>query len=130
MGAGNKRLRAARAALKELYDRLPALECKGLCQASCGPIDLCVGPAERAVAGGMTLSRATEVPIACPMLTVDGKCSVYDKRPYICRAWGVIDHPDMRCPWGCRPRRYLTQEEGLEMLRRLQEIEDRYESQD
>jgi hypothetical protein len=36
----------------------------------------------------------------CPALK-DGRCSVYDVRPTLCRLWGVVE--DMPCPWGCVP---------------------------
>jgi len=126
LGASNKKLRAARAAIRALYASLPSVPCKGLCQASCGPIDACVGPVEREMAGGLDLAVMEWPPAACPMLTEDGKCSKYENRPYICRAWGAIDHPDMTCPWGCRPSRMLTEKEGLDHLRKLMEIEARY----
>lgn len=55
-----------------------------------------------------------ERPLRCPLLTEDGRCSAYQVRPLVCRQWGVGE--DMKCPWGCEPERYLTEEETAEML--------------
>lgn len=126
MSQATKKLRAAKSALRELYAKLPHVPCKGLCQKSCGPIEICVGPAERAAAGGL-LVLSLEPNEFCPMLGKDGKCTTYETRPYICRAWGAIDHPMMICPHGCRPEGgLLSKEKGMEYLMRLGEIEDRY----
>lgn len=56
----------------------------------------------------------------CPYLT-DGRCSIYDARPMICRMWGVAR--TMPCPHGCEPERWLDQGEEAEFVRRLKEIE-------
>lgn len=36
----------------------------------------------------------------CPKL-VDGRCSVYEDRPTVCRLWGATEA--MPCRWGCIP---------------------------
>lgn len=49
------------------------------------------------------------------MLTDEGRCSVYDVRPMVCRLWGLV--PSMRCPYGCKPEGgYLSEREGMRML--------------
>jgi Fe-S-cluster containining protein len=50
----------------------------------------------------------------CPAL-IDGRCSVYDDRPTICRLWGATQ--SMRCPHGCTPDDALAQEESYRSLR-------------
>lgn len=52
----------------------------------------------------------------CPLLENE-RCSVYEVRPMICRLWGLVE--SMPCPWGCKPDRYLTHEEGLVLLDRV-----------
>lgn len=49
----------------------------------------------------------------------NGRCTVYEDRPASCRLWGVVE--SMECPWGCRPEKMLTFEEGHEILRRVRE---------
>lgn len=111
--------------MEALYARIPHIDCKKLCRACCGPI---------MQAGTMTqlefdrLSAYPEQPadpkdfMACSLLTHDGLCSVYDARPMICRLWGVVDDPMMRCPHGCEPVRWLTNEESRALLREATEI--------
>lgn len=40
--------------------------------------------------------------LSCPFLTFDefGKssCTIYEKRPRVCRLFGEIEHPCMKCP--------------------------------
>lgn len=97
--------------LEELWADIPPMECKGLCTDSCGPIE--VSDAERAklAARGVKLpdvvdqlTELASVGLAryrCPAL-VDGRCSVYEVRPTICRLWGSV--PEMPCRFGCQPK--------------------------
>jgi Fe-S-cluster containining protein len=117
--------RQADAALDRLYASIPALDCKGLCRDSCGPIAMTGLEEERMVeARGGPLPPHTPHPLAlqaisCPLLTAEGRCSVYHARPAICRLWGAVDHDLMRCPHGCRPEpRPLTERESRAVLRR------------
>lgn len=98
------RARTARR-LDALYATLPKLECKGLCAHSCIPIT--VAPEERnriRREHGVELPEADELfaqgCTTCVALQ-DGRCSVYDARPMICRLWGIDE--TMRCPHGCIP---------------------------
>jgi Fe-S-cluster containining protein len=50
-----------------------------------------------------------------------GRCSIYSMRPAICRLFGAVDHPMLRCPHGCRPEKYLTDAESRAILK---DIED------
>lgn len=108
----------ARRRLDVLYAELPALDCKGLCAESCGPIRM-----SRAEWVRIT-DRLGHEPEAlpdgtCPMLT-DGRCSVYDIRPMLCRLWGIVEV--MPCRFGCEPARPLTREEGYVFLERAAAI--------
>ncbi|MGP3914347.1 YkgJ family cysteine cluster protein [Nonomuraea sp. 10N515B] len=91
-----------------LYAQIPDVACKGLCQDSCGPIDM--HPYERAQIrrAGVTIPEPQQAvtqllltgDYTCPALE-DGRCSVYELRPTICRAWGASEA--MPCEHGCRP---------------------------
>lgn len=108
--------------LDELYASLPAIECKGLCARSCGPV-MCE-PSEALRAGGkyklLTLNGRTvaayevDRKLRCNLLR-NGRCTAYDNRPTICRLWGIVE--TMPCLWGCQPERMLTDAEGREILR-------------
>ena len=115
--------REVNAALDALYAELPGLECRGLCQQSCGPISMSRMEWRRILDRrdvDATQARKLRADLTCPLLAPNGRCRVYATRPMICRLWGVAE--DMPCLWGCRPERYLSREEGHEFLRRAQEI--------
>jgi uncharacterized protein len=111
--------------IEAVWAHAPDVECKGLCADYCGPIDM--APVERArlEARGVTIPPLAEASRLlrgnpdwrCPAL-VDGRCSVYEDRPMICRIAGGID-VILRCPFGCRPKdhRLLTYQEGQQLLR-------------
>ncbi len=44
----------------------------------------------------------------------EGRCSVYEVRPLICRLWGATEA--MPCPFGCEPDRVLTDEESSALI--------------
>ncbi len=123
-------------ALEALYAELPALDCKRLCGAdSCGLIRmtglefdrLLSARSEAATRFGRdseTVYLASPDPsdperLVCPMLR-DGLCSAHTVRPLLCRAWYCT--PDVRCPHGCEPDRWLTEAEAAQFERRVQEI--------
>ena len=111
--------------LREIYDTIPSPGCKGLCVSQCSTIP--VFPIEleqlEEVAGrklpsqpvtdlggaGFGLDRGRllgdQIGDPCPLLVL-GRCSVYEHRPLICRAFGSVE--GLRCPHGCRPDRLLT----------------------
>jgi Fe-S-cluster containining protein len=117
------------AALEALYAELPSLECRGLCWHSCGPVDMSDTERERIAERGVTIPRydragaeryqATGTVEACPALGPFRTCGVHEIRPMICRLWGSTE--TMRCPFGCRPSRELTEAESYALLERSRE---------
>lgn len=99
--------------LQAVYDKVPKIDCKGLCSDSCGPIATSTRERQR-------VEAAARKPLTCQnwrctMLTPDNRCGVYDLRPMICRIWGVTE--DMPCPFGCVPEGgYLTTEQSLRLM--------------
>lgn len=88
-------------AIRDLYARLPKMECKGECSSSCGPIDMSQIERKAIVeATGEDVSFAPRT-LTCTKLNFLGRCSIYDLRPMICRLWGISEA--MKCPWGCVP---------------------------
>jgi len=57
--------------------------------------------------------------LTCPLLS-DGRCTVYEIRPTICRLWGMVDA--MPCVFGCQPTRLLSRDQGYEFLERAGRI--------
>lgn len=107
--------------LQAVYAELPTLQCKGLCHESCGPI---VAPLlEWAIASDGRLDLRLKRRLTCPLLTDDKRCSAYEKRPLICRIYGMVDNPLMRCEHGCTPSRWLTDEDVDHLFRRVHAIQ-------
>lgn len=60
--------------------------------------------------------------LSCRLLMpISGKCSVYSVRPLICRIWGCL--PRMRCPFGCLPERWLSEQEVRKLFERVLAIQ-------
>ena len=111
-----------RPALEDVYDRIPDVSCKGLCQDSCGPIAMSVEEDRRVRERGFSIPTMVEGLAAiergedyyCPAL-VDGRCAVYEVRPTICRLWAATE--SMPCPHGCTPADALARDESHMLLR-------------
>jgi uncharacterized protein len=108
--------------LTMVYAAVPSVNCAGKCQRACGPIS--ASPNEREafeLATGKLFPDALAVlsskNCTCPLLDAVGRCSVYRSRPLICRLYGAVE--GMKCPWGCRPAKYLTDDEASGLLRQL-----------
>jgi len=117
--------------LEQLYAELPVVECQGHCWNSCGPIAMSEFERERIRQRGVEIDEFTRdsgrawaagAPLYCAALTKDHRCSVYEVRPLICRAWGV-GRADMACRHGCEvSAKRLKGTEILAMLIRSYQI--------
>ncbi len=114
-----------RAAMDRLYARLPRLQCKGLCQQFCGQVPMSEVEHRRIVeymGEPIPFGRT----IVCPLLDRDsGKCTCYPVRPLICRGFGLVDDPLLRCPHGCKPSRWLSNKEFGQFVAKMGEIVER-----
>ncbi len=104
-------------ALRALYAEVPEVGCKGLCTEACGPIAMSRFEAKRL--GMPRLTIGTER--TCPRLK-GGRCEAYNDRPLICRLFGAVDDDLMRCPFGCRPKRALTNDQATTLLARAEAL--------
>lgn len=91
-----------------IYAQIPDVNCKGLCQECCGPV--LMSKTERKLIK-VEVAHDPET-LTCNQL-VDGRCSIYEDRPLVCRLWGAV--PEMPCPFGCEPT--LTSEAGHALVR-------------
>lgn len=104
--------------LREVYASVPDPGCKGLCADACSTIPVFPIELEQLeAAAGRRLPTiqvdgevvlGSEVGGPCPLLMM-GRCSAYEHRPIICRAFGAME--GLRCPHGCRPAKLLSDEE-------------------
>lgn len=97
--------------VRRLWDQVPDAGCKGLCIDSCGPVVASDEEAEILADLGAVLDFDRDT-LTCNQL-VDGRCSVYENRPLLCRLWGAV--PKMPCPFGCEPT--LTDAGGSALMR-------------
>lgn len=135
-------------ALEAIYARLPKVVCQRKCQDYCGPLLVPaieharlvekVGYLPMTAVGNVeifdkTIKKYGDKMVAmkpaddmhCRLLTpVIGYCRVYPIRPLICRAWGVVDSPLLRCPEGCKPERWVSEEEFSKMLIEVIAVQD------
>ena len=88
-------------ALKRLYDRLPPMDCKGLCWHWCSTVETSVRERERAEQRAGRALKYDPTRGVCSMLDEHGRCSVHEVRPLVCRLWGMTER--MRCQYGCVP---------------------------
>lgn len=63
---------------------------------------------------GETISKAVEE-FDCVFLTEDKKCSIYDKRPLICKAFGKVKCEGLTCPEGCRISNPIKEKDFLKL---------------
>lgn len=113
--------------IQRVWAAIPSTNCLGLCTESCGPIMASDIEEQLLAERGITiLARRPEQVLAalavtrdCPAL-VDGRCSVYEVRPTICRLWGAADK--MPCPHGCVPDGgHLSERTSARLLRQANE---------
>lgn len=105
-------------ALREVWEQVPPVACKGLCTHSCSAITM--APAEVAAFDAAGIEIGFDFSTArCDQLR-DGRCAIYDDRPLVCRLWGAV--PEMPCEHGCEPT--LTTEQANELRRLLFALEE------
>lgn len=131
-----KRKRSPIEQLEEVYSRIPRVACRPGCTECCGPILMTwlerkrieekLGPVKwltpivaLTLAAIGKSSKATNDALTCPAVK-DGRCGAYAVRPLICRVFGAVR--DMPCPEGCKPERWLSEDEGREIQARVEEI--------
>jgi hypothetical protein len=106
-------------ALATIYARIPRLNCKRKCQESCGPLGIFPAEAERIRAKHYRLPVVNGA-LECSGLREDGACRIYADRPVLCRLWGTVKA--MRCPHGCKPSRWLSDEEARLLMLEVQQL--------
>ena len=123
-------------ALRMLYRDVPAVEgCKPACGKCCGPVPW--APAEIARVAERIPQGTERFPAPggpdgfllladprtglCAFLSAERACTVYDARPLLCRMFGAVDAPNMRCPFGAKARTPLRAADGYALVGRYRE---------
>ena len=90
---------ARTALLLELRDMIPSVSCIPGCHDCCGPVGACTEEMQRLSDNGQVLLRSWGT-AKCGYLK-DGKCSIYEERPLVCRLFGAtFGRPELKCPHG------------------------------
>lgn len=110
--------KARKKKLHQIYAQIPKVNCKGKCTDYCGAIGMEKGEYEE------MKKAAGKEPGVLPDLTCnllkDGRCSIYEDRPLICRLWGTF--PASTCPHGCQPERWLTPNDFIKLMGKVKEL--------
>jgi hypothetical protein len=107
--------------LKDVYDQVPALNCKGYCSSGCTLIPLYPAEANAIRDAGLEVPSYNEAKGSCSAL-VEGRCTIYEHRPLICRLFGNVA-PKMKCPYGCKPATlYLTDKQSKKLFEALTKL--------
>lgn len=101
--------------IKKIYRSLPQVNCKGKCQEACSVALYSKAEEDRLIRRGIT-PPTFDTDLTCSKLK-DGRCSIYENRPYVCRAFGATKA--MRCPFGCVPERWIPEELERQHFRAL-----------
>lgn len=123
----SSRGRPVGARIDAVYAELAKVElnCKRLCQYSCGSVGMNSTEQQRILARHgirLPLFQAFVTPGdplgRCPALTEAGDCGVYESRPAICRLWGLTER--LACRFGCVPEGgFLPEETARALLRQV-----------
>ena len=97
--------------LKEIYAKIPQSKCENGCFECCKNL-IQFSEEEKSRMGGYEYNGV------CSHL-VDGKCTVYDSRPLVCRIFGTSEI--LRCD-SCEPEGFLGKEETLEIMKEYAQL--------
>ena len=139
--------------LEALYATLPTVNCQQKCQDCCGPILIPKIEAKRLeekrgwleTVSGFEGAKRAYLPapeiikrefiglqpvlpghdMHCVFLAPTiGTCMAYAIRPLVCRVFGTMDNEFLRCPFGCVPDRWLTEQEHKELILKIIAIQN------
>jgi Fe-S-cluster containining protein len=94
--------------LKEMYDEIPAFQCRKGCFDCCGPVPFAKEEWLR------VRDKRPTTGFTCAYASDDG-CAIYQNRPLMCRLFGAVDRDILLCPHGCRPHRLMSATRAAEL---------------
>ncbi len=104
---------------EEIYSKIPKSTCKEGCFRCCTNV-VQFTPSELKACGGEYECKGV-----CNFLK-DGKCTVYETRPFVCRIYGTSEI--LSCD-DCTPERFLTEEETTELVHRYVTLKKKEEAE-
>ena len=100
---------------QQLYSQIPSFKCKANCTDCCGPVPISSYEAKQLGIPGQHLTPTKPGTLKCIFASKTG-CTVYDKRPMMCRLFGTTKHPLLTCFHGCRPKNQLTKTKARKLI--------------
>ena len=95
--------------LEALYSEIPTFTCREGCTDCCGSMPFVSG-----IEWERILEKRRHDELRCPYL--NGKCEIYEHRPFICRLFGSVE--GFQCIHGYGPEKPLTVEQGRDLRKR------------
>ncbi|MDH5667750.1 MAG: hypothetical protein OEY86_07055 [Nitrospira sp.] len=95
--------------IQKQYERIPSFQCREGCTDCCGPVPFTVVELSQIEARPFTGLR-------CQYASSHG-CTIYKHRPLMCRLFGTVDTPQLRCWHGKRPDVMLSAIQGSTIMR-------------
>lgn len=114
------KIRKKLAVLRNIYKRIPNANCKGLCVESCSMIGFTKLEGNQ-MAGFSGKQPFITDNVVCGYLS-EGKCSIYEVRPAICRLFGVTEK--LPCEFGCTPDKILLEVQSMQILSEIDKLGD------
>ena len=114
-------------AIQALWKTIPKFKCKEGCYDCCEMITMTRVEWEniepKLCAAVSNEKGQVLASLLCPYIN-DGRCSIYENRPTICRLFGAVETPRLTCPHGCGPdpESKLHHVDSLAMLSALEEL--------
>jgi uncharacterized protein len=98
--------------IKNLRKQIPTFKCRSGCSDCCGPVPW--SDVERA----QVKNHRQQQEIDCPYIILEQGCAIYQDRPFLCRLMGAVESGRMKCPYGCGPKKPLTEIQAHALTRK------------
>ena len=102
--------------IQELYDQIPQFDCNKSCHDCCGVVPWAKSEWD------LIENKRGQKGMDCPYINPLGGCDCYDNRPFLCRLFGTVKTPLMRCPHGYKPNKMISKLQGRMLAKRYHDL--------
>ena len=114
--------------LEAIYTQIPTIQCQGKCHENCSVVPMTKlervnsqNQYKQCPTNSVQAINSQGIPeFICSCLDADGRCSIYNARPLICRLYGVAE--GLECPYGCQPARRLSKQETWQLVLEVEKL--------
>jgi hypothetical protein len=111
--------------MKMKLDKIPKFECINGCNACCGPVPINEEEARRLNLSCSGITQTVSQHNLTCTYSKNGKCTVYQNRPFICRIFGVTK--SLKCPNNGKPERILSSREERKLLEEYMDLPSQFQ---